>query len=146
MEVPLNVRERVHKPCSAERAWSATGVPFMRWVTGTRYCGPGTDIAAMDRLGGPRNRLDCLCRAHDVEYDAISTRVRKGELTAGAAQRLTLASDKRLVTRIRDLMRMGDPQVSAELLAVVIWCMRVKVLYEELRKCGNDCASCCTIM
>lgn len=33
---------------------------------GYRYCGPGTDIEASDRAGGPIDALDKCCREHDI--------------------------------------------------------------------------------
>lgn len=39
---------------------------------GYRYCGPGTDVEAQDRAGGPLNPTDSCCRQHDVELSAES--------------------------------------------------------------------------
>ncbi|XP_054710908.1 uncharacterized protein LOC129220505 [Uloborus diversus] len=43
----------------------------MHWP-GYRYCGPGTDIKASDRKGGPVNKLDAICREHDINLSEHS--------------------------------------------------------------------------
>lgn len=39
---------------------------------GYRYCGPGTDIKKSDQQGGPVNKLDAICRQHDVDLESDS--------------------------------------------------------------------------
>lgn len=39
---------------------------------GYRYCGPGTDVEAADAAGGPIDKLDSICRQHDIDLGSDS--------------------------------------------------------------------------
>ena len=71
-------------------------------MPGMNFCGPGTNVTRRMRNGvQPMDKLDALCRKHDIDVEPRGPYLSKGN------PRLLRASDRRLLRGARRLLKAG---------------------------------------